>query len=100
MNHALSIHLPFRHSALVWLLIGWLFVSAPVSGQDFISIRHPQSLPPRISCERTVVGVTGDYKPCLALLPGGELLLVMFASVDAGQEIREDMILYRSSDGA
>jgi len=71
-----------------------------VSGQDFISIRHPQSLPPRISCERIVVGVTGDYKPCLALLPGGELLLVMFASVDPGQEIREDMILYRSSDGA
>lgn len=44
--------------------------------------------------------MTGDYKPCLALLPGGELLLVMFASVDPGLEIREDMILYRSSDGA
>ena len=44
--------------------------------------------------------MTGDYKPCLALLPSGEVLLVMFASIEPGREVREDMILYRSSDGA
>lgn len=36
MNQALSIHLPIKHSALVWLVIGWSFFSAQVSGQDFI----------------------------------------------------------------
>ena len=89
------------NSALVWLVIGLLSVSAQVSGQDFISVRHPESLPPRIDCERTAVGVTGDYKPCLALLPSGEVLLVMFNQVDmGGGKVREDMIHYRSSDGA
>lgn len=68
MNPALSIHPSIRHSLLVWLVIGWTSVSAQVLGQDFISIRQPKSLPARIDCERTVVGVTGDYKPCLTLL--------------------------------
>ena len=41
-----------------------------------------------------------DYKPSLALLPGGDLLLVMFHGVDVGgRKIREDMIHYRTVDG-
>lgn len=96
----MSIRLTSKHLLLAWLIIGPLSVSAQVSGQDFIAVRNPEFLPPRIECERTAVGVSGDYKPCLTLLPSGEVLLVMFASVEPGQEIREDMILYRSTDGA
>ena len=52
--------------------------------ESFIAVRNPQALPPRISAERIPLGITGDYKPSLALLPGGELLLVMFNQVDKG----------------
>ena len=68
--------------------------------ESFIAVRNPQTLPPRISAERIPLGITGDYKPSLALLTGGELLLVMFHGVDqGGGKSREDMIHYRSSDG-
>lgn len=68
--------------------------------ESFIAVRNPQALPPRISAERIPLGITGDYKPSLALLPGGELLLVMFNQVDkGGGKVREDMIHFRSADG-
>ncbi len=68
--------------------------------ESSIAVRNPQALPPRISAQRIPLGITGDYKPSLALLPGGELLLVMFHGVDmGGGKVREDMILYRSADG-
>ena len=67
---------------------------------SFIAVRNPLVLPPRISAERIPLGIAGDYKPSLALLPGGDLLLVMFHGVDVGGgKIREDMIHYRSVDG-
>ncbi len=68
--------------------------------ESVIAVRNPQVLPSRISAERIPLGMTGDYKPSLALLPDGDLLLVMFNSVDlGGGKIREDMIHYRSVDG-
>src|SRR6266542_1075733 len=67
---------------------------------SFISVQNPQVLPPRISAERIPLGIAGDYKPSLALLPGGEMLLVMFRNDSVGGgKIREGMIHYRSADG-
>ena len=68
--------------------------------KSIIAVRNPQVLPPQIPAERIPLGIAGDYKPSLALLPGGELLLVMFHGVNVGGgKIREDMIHYRSVDG-
>ena len=67
-------------------------VGAPPE-ESFITVRNPQVLPPQIVADRIPLGITGDYKPSLALLPGGELLLVMFHGVDqGGGKTREDMI--------
>lgn len=68
---------------------------------DFIEVRNPVSLSvDRLAAERIPVGVPGDYKPCIAKLPTGELLLVMFYAhyLDDGN-YQEDIILYRSQDG-
>ena len=70
------------------------------AADNVIVVQNPHTLPERISAERIPVGLPHDYKPCLALLPGGELLLVMFRGEDAGGgKVREDIILYRSTDG-
>jgi len=50
--------------------------------------------------EQVRLGSPGDYKPCVAKLPGGELLLVAFlpATLDKGTS-REEILLFRSGDG-
>jgi len=67
---------------------------------DFIKVRNPKTLPAKIPCSRIALGKKGDYKPCLAKLPNGELLIVAFDAshekIDGG--IREDMLLWRSTD--
>ncbi|MDA1054982.1 MAG: sialidase family protein [Planctomycetota bacterium] len=68
--------------------------------ESYIAVRKPRALPPRISAERIPLGISGDYKPSLALLPEGDLLLVMFNQVDKGEgKVREEMIHFRSADG-
>src|SRR5262245_56937586 len=64
---------------------GWLcyrvpLFPAPASGQepmrDAIAVVNRKALSAdRIECERIALGEPDDYKPCIALLPGGELLL-------------------------
>lgn len=52
-----------------------------------------------IQCQRVVVRETG-YKPCVALLPNGELLLTMFEQIPQdGGKLLEQNLLLRSSDG-
>ena len=50
--------------------------------------------------ERVPIGIPGDYKPCVAKLPSGELVLVAFQHhpVEDGK-YREDILLFRSKDG-
>lgn len=85
------------------LVIAVLF-SDSAHGQDatsFVEVRNPRKLSVnRIPCERVPLGKVGDYKPTIALLPGGELLLSMFSSrrLDTGK-VAEQTVLYRSADG-
>jgi len=68
---------------------------------SFIEVRNPRKLSAnRIPCERIALGKVGDYKPTIAVLPGGELLLSMFSSrrLDTGK-VAEQTVLYRSADG-
>lgn len=76
---------------------------------DTIQIQHPKQLGvDTIPAQRITLGVPDDYKPCIARLPNGELLVVAFHQHKLGTRkvgdqkspiIREDIILFRSQDG-
>ncbi len=77
---------------------------------DTIRIHNPKKLSAgRLPVQRVPIGVPGDYKPCVAQLSGGELLLVAFHQhpLDRTRKIggtevqllREDALLFRSMDG-
>jgi hypothetical protein len=63
---------------------------------DVTKVRNPQTLAATLPCERIALGRKGDYKPCIARLPSGELLVVAFHGhkLDGGK-YREDMLLFR-----
>ena len=68
---------------------------------DSIEIRNPApGIPPRISAERVPLGLPGDYKPNIALMPDGEMLLTAFHtdSHKDPENYREDILLFRSPD--
>ncbi len=71
--------------------------------EHLIEVKNPKILRvDRLAAELVPMGKPGDYKPCVARIPGGELLVVAFhgndASLDSGK-YREDIVLFRSSDG-
>jgi len=54
----------------------------------------------KIDCERVALGEPDDYKPCVALLPDGELLLTAFHQHRKdGGKVLEQNLLFRSKDG-
>lgn len=70
-------------------------------GSDAIEIRRPApGAPSHIPAERIPLGKTGDYKPNVALMPDGELLLTAFHTDShlAPTNCREDILLFRSRD--
>ena len=65
---------------------------------DFIEVRNPKTLPGRLAAQRIGLGLT--YKPVIAKLPSGELLVVSFLMKKVERdEYREDELLYHSNDG-
>jgi hypothetical protein len=65
------------------------------------AVINPQTLAAdKVACERVALGEPDDYKPCIARLPGGELLLAAFHQhqLDGGK-VREQNLLFRSADG-
>ncbi len=71
------------------------------SGQDEIRVMNPQVLKvSSLPAQRIPVGELDDYKPSLARLPDGELLLVVFHVTELGDgKFRDDTFLFRSRDG-
>jgi hypothetical protein len=79
-----------------------------VTVEEFILVKNPRQLGvSRLPAQRVPLGVPGDYKPCVAQLLGGELVLVAFnqqresrwrEGLPAGRW-REDLLLFRSQDG-
>lgn len=67
-----------------------------------ISVLHPRRLGSwQIPAERIPVGIPGDYKPSLAMLPDGELVMVAFHPEQRQDgTYREWTVLWRSTDGA
>ena len=67
-----------------------------------IRVNHPRRLPGwQLPAERIAIGRFGDYKPSLALLPDGELLLVAFHKTGTYGEtdFHEQTTFWRSGDG-
>lgn len=54
----------------------------------------------KLASERISLGEPDDYKPCIAQLPGGELLLTAFHQHQRdGNKVLEQTLLFRSQDG-
>jgi hypothetical protein len=68
---------------------------------DSFAVEEPKVLSvDRIACQRVALGGQDDYKPCVAILPGGELLLTAFHQQPAeGGKVFEQTLLFRSRDG-
>lgn len=75
---------------------------------DFIKIRkHCKGIHSSIPAVRVPIGRSGDYKPNIAVLPDGELLITAFHTnseyirkmTGASKGFREDILLFRSLDG-
>lgn len=93
-----------RHAFSILLALA-LALSAPrwAAGQqaDSFAVANPKTLPPdRVECQRVALGEPDDYKPCIARLPDGELLLTTFHQhQQEGGKIMEQNLLFRSTDG-
>lgn len=66
-----------------------------------IAVTNRKSLPTdKLPCERIPLGEADDYKPCIAQLPSGELLLTAFHQHKReGNKVLEQTLLFRSKDG-
>jgi photosystem II stability/assembly factor-like uncharacterized protein len=66
-----------------------------------IEVANPRSLPAvKLDGERVPLGEPDDYKPCVAQMPDGELLLTAFHQHKRdGSKVMEQTLLFRSRDG-
>ncbi|GDY10072.1 hypothetical protein LBMAG52_35580 [Planctomycetia bacterium] len=66
-----------------------------------ITVTDRKSLPTdKLIAERIPLGEADDYKPCIAKLPSGELLLTAFHQHKRdGNKVMEQTLLFRSPDG-
>lgn len=95
----------FINVGLVALPVGLVWPAyysvAGADPADGIEIVDRETLPPgKIACTRIPLGEPGDYKPCVAQLPDGELLLTAFHQyMKDGGKVLEQTLLFRSKDG-
>ena len=67
---------------------------------DPVRVVNPNAIgKTRLVSERVRIGIPEDYKPCIARLPDGQLLLVAFHAPREGGVPEEYAFLYRSRDG-
>lgn len=92
---------PPAFTVLLWFAC---LSAAPLIAEDFpdsVPIQHALRLQgSSIPCQRIALGEPDDYKPCVARLPGGELLLTAFHQYKRDPDkILEQSLLFRSKDG-
>lgn len=68
---------------------------------DCVAVINPRRLrTSRLPAQRIPLGIPGDYKPCVAKLPDGELILTAFnQQARPGRRWQEDTVVFRSTDG-
>lgn len=79
-----------------------------IGTEERIQVTSPKRLKvSSLSAERIPLGIPGDYKPCIANLPSGELVLIAY-NRECGSPSRADLpagtfyeyfVMFRSSDG-
>jgi len=86
--------------ALAITLTASVFAETPAQ-HDSIAVEARKSLTgDSLPCERIAIGEPDDYKPCIARLPDGELLLSCFHQHQReGNKVLEQTLLSRSKDG-
>jgi hypothetical protein len=92
----------FEHQRIgITKAIALLLLSSTAVIADDIQIANPDVLKgKKVSGERIALGEADDYKPCVARLPNGELLLTAFHQYKrADNKVMEQTLLFRSSDG-
>lgn len=92
-----------RIAPLCSLMVVGLFLiglTGQVVSED-IDIVQPRLLPDRkLDGKRIPLGEPDDYKPCIARMPDGELLLTAFHQQKRdGNKVMEQTLLFRSRDG-
>ena len=74
--------------------------SGALQSADPVRVVNPKAIgKTQLDSERVPIGIPEDYKPCIARLPDGELLLVAFHAPRKGGVPEEYAFLYRSEDG-
>ncbi len=94
----------FTHSWLVALsLYAAVMPAASLAADEAttVAIQNPRLLPAdRIPCQRIALGEPDDYKPCIARMFDGELLLTAFHQHKRdSNRVMEQTLLFRSKDG-
>lgn len=86
-------------SAAFFLILNQAMFADDMNDEVLIHNRHQLSAQPS-PCHRIALGEPDDYKPCLARLPSGELLLTAFHQHKRdGNKVMEQTLLFRSKDG-
>lgn len=83
-------------------LVGcWALLTFAASACGDVEIVEAKSLPnEKLPVERISLGEPDDYKPCVAKLPKGDLLLTAFHQHKRdGNKVLEQTLLFRSADG-
>lgn len=86
------------------VFVASILATAVAQSEDSLStilVHNPRRLSDvAIPCERVALGERDDYKPCIARLPNGELLLTAFHQYRReGNKVMEQTLLFRSKDG-
>jgi len=93
----------FRRSSRFTRILAVLLVLHPAvtANGHPVSIANAKWLPgDPLVVERIALGEADDYKPCIAQLPSGELLLTAFHQHKReGNKVMEQTLLFRSKDG-
>lgn len=102
--HPLPIQLVPSRGLHSLVLMVWILATTVAQADDppaFIPVQQPRRLDKvNITCERVALGEPDDYKPCVAKLPDGELLLTAFHQFQReGNQVLEQSLLFRSTDG-
>ena len=86
-------------SAAFFLILNSALFADDTNDEILIHNRHQLSAQPS-PCHRIALGEPDDYKPCIARLPSGELLLTAFHQHKRdGNKVMEQTQLFRSPDG-
>ena len=90
-----------RGSGLILVLIGSTFTCGQELPRESFAVLNRKTLSAeKIDCERIALGEPDDYKPCITLLPSGELLLTTFHQhKKEDNKVLEQNLLFRSKDG-